>query len=176
MTIRDADAGADGAACAAVYAPYVTDSVISFEAEPPSAAEMTSRIATLQATHPWLVLERDGVVAGYAYGSPHHPRAAYRWAADVSVYVAREHHRTGAGRALYTELLRRLDAQGFRTVCAGVSLPNDASVGLHEALGFVPVGVYRAVGWKHGAWWDVGWWQLDLRPPSADTPAEPRLP
>jgi len=136
---------------------------------------MGRRMDRLTATHPWLVAERDGIVAGFAYGAPHRDRSAYRWAADVSVYVDRERHRQGVGRELYVALLELLRRQGFRWACAGVTLPNDASVGLHEALGFEPVGVYREIGWKDGAWRDVGWWQLELDR-SGGAPVEPLGP
>lgn len=99
---------------------------------------------------------------GYAYGGPFMARAAYRWAASVSVYLDGGRRRTGAGRALYTALFERLAERGIRTVLAGVALPNDASEGLHRALGFEPVGTYRRVGWKHGEWHDVAWYQKDL--------------
>jgi phosphinothricin acetyltransferase len=176
IVIRDADPERDAAACAAIYAPYVSDGVASFETAPPDAAEMEQRIARNWATHPWLVAERDGRVAGFAYGCPHRTRAAYRWAADVSVYVGADHQRSGVGRALYEALLPLLRAQGICTVCAGVTLPNPASVALHEAMGFQPVGVYRSIGWKFGAWHDVGWWQLELERPSGGAPAEPGPP
>ena len=158
--IRDAGP-ADGAACAAIYAPYVTDTVITFEYAPPTAAEMAARIAAAQRGHAWLVLadQDTGRVAGYAYGHEYHARAAYRWSCEVSVYLEMGRRRTGAGRALYKELLPRLAGRGFRMAIAGVSLPNAASVGLHEAMGFTPVGIYREVGWKLGGWRDVGWWQ-----------------
>jgi phosphinothricin acetyltransferase len=159
---RPADPDRDGAACAAIYAPYVTGSVVSFEEEAPGAAEMTRRIAATTATHPWIVAERDGAVAGYAYASRHRDRAAYRWAADVAVYVDARHHGAGVGRELYAELLEQLRGRGLRWACAGIALPNPASVGLHEAFGFEPVGVYREIGFKAGGWHDVGWWQLDL--------------
>jgi len=174
--IRHADPDADAAAFAAIYAPYVSDSVISFELEPPSAEEMAERIRAGTATHPWLVFEEGGKVLGFAYGGQHHHRAAYRWSADVTVYVARGMHRRGIGRALYTALFELLRRQGFRVLCAGVTLPNDGSVGLHESLGFELVGVYRNVGWKDGRWHDVGWWQLDLGAPEGDPPADPRGP
>src|SRR5579875_154873 len=162
MVIRDADPVRDAAACAAIYAPAVRDSAISFEEVPPGADEMAARIAALGAIRPWLVAERDGSVAGFAYGSLHRERAAYRWASDVSVYVAADQRRRGIGRALYVALLDRLAAQGLRMACAGIALPNPASVALHESLGFRPVGVYRNIGFKLGRWWDVGWWQLAL--------------
>jgi phosphinothricin acetyltransferase len=122
------------------------------------------------------VAERDGRVTGFAYASPHRARAAYRWAADVTVYVDAAHQRLGIGRTLYESLFELLRRQGLRILCAGVTLPNDASVALHEAFGFVHVGVYRDIGWKDGSWRDVGWWQLDLGAPAGDPPPEPLPP
>ena len=159
--VRDATA-ADAEACRAIYAPYVRDTVISFESEPPTEAEMAARIAAANATHAWLVLEDDGEVVGYAYGGPFAPRAAYQWACEVSVYVEIDRHRTGAGRALYEALLTRLAERGFHMAVAGMALPNDASVALHRALGFEPVGTWRRIGFKHGAWHDVAWTQRQL--------------
>ena len=159
--VRDATA-ADAAACRAIYVPYVVDTVISFELEPPTEAEMAERIATAAATHAWLVLEADGEVIAYAYGGPFAARAAYRWACEVSVYVERGRRRTGAGRALYEALLARLTERGFHMAVAGMTLPNDASVALHEAMGFEPVGTWRRIGFKHGAWHDVAWTQRRL--------------
>jgi phosphinothricin acetyltransferase len=165
----------DGDALAAIYAPAITDAATSFELTPPTGAEMAERVAA-QAPHaPWLVLVRAGEVAGYAYASRHRERAAYQWSIDVSVYVGAGHHRTGAARALYTSLFALLTLQGFYTAHAGIALPNAASVGLHEAMGFRPIGVYPAVGFKHGAWRDVGWWRLPLRP-CEGTPVPPRAP
>lgn len=152
----------DAAACAAIYAPYVTDTAISFEADPPSAAEMGERIAAAVRTHAWLVLERKGRVVGYAHGAPFKSRTAYRWSCEVSVYLERDRRRTGGGRALYEALLARLAERGFRTAVAGMTLPNDASVGFHRAMGFEPVGTYRRIGWKHGRWHDVAWTQRAL--------------
>jgi phosphinothricin acetyltransferase len=169
MLIRDARPAQDAAACAAIYAPYVRETVISFEDVPPSADELAQRIETITQTHPWLVAEDENQLIGFAYGSCHRERAAYRWAADVAVYVTPGRQRAGVGRALYQTLFGRLAQQGYRIACAGIALPNAASVGLHEALGFQPVGVYRQIGWKLGGWHDVGWWQLEL--PGAD-PAE----
>ena len=161
MIIRDAVV-ADAEAVAAIYAPYVRETAISFEAEPPAAEEMAERIAAAQRSHAWLVLEEDGEVGGYAYGGPFMARAAYQWATAVSVYLAPGRRRTGAGRALYEALFDRLAGRGHRTALAGIALPNDASVGLHRAMGFEPVGTYRRVGWKHGRWHDVAWYQRDL--------------
>jgi phosphinothricin acetyltransferase len=163
----------DAEACAAIYAPYVTDTAITFETEPPSPTEMAERIATAQRTHAWLVLEHDGRVVGYAYGGRYKPRPAYRWACEVSVYLERGRRRTGGGRALYRALFDKLAERGFRTAVAGMTLPNEASVGLHRAMGFEPVGTYRRIGWKHGAWHDVAWTQLFIAT-ADDPPAEPR--
>jgi L-amino acid N-acyltransferase YncA len=162
----------DARQIAAVYAPIVHDTPISFEVTPPDAAEMRQRIADTTRRWPWLVAERDGGVTGYAYAAPHHTRAAYAWSADVSVYVAGDAQRAGHARALYTALLRLLTAQGYTSASAGIALPNGASVGLHEALGFVPIGVFRGVGYKLGQWWDVGWWQRRLPLPN-DEPSPP---
>jgi L-amino acid N-acyltransferase YncA len=159
--IRDAVA-ADAERCAAIYAPYVRETAISFESEPPAAEEMARRIAEAQRAHAWLVLETDGEVIGYAYGGPFMARAAYQWATTVSVYLEQGRRRTGGGRALYEALFDRLAARGHRSALAGIALPNDASIGLHQALGFEPVGTYRRVGWKLGRWHDVAWYQRDL--------------
>ncbi|HEV7459482.1 MAG TPA: GNAT family N-acetyltransferase [Solirubrobacteraceae bacterium] len=153
---------ADAAACAAIYAPYVTDTAISFETVPPGTDEMANRIAAALRSHAWVVLEPEGTVLGYAYGGPFEPRAAYRWSCQVSVYVELGRRRTGAGRALYSALFARLAERGFRNAAAGMTLPNDASSGLHRAMGFQPVGTYRRIGWKHGAWHDVAWVQRAL--------------
>jgi phosphinothricin acetyltransferase len=160
-TVRDAVPG-DAPRCAEIYAPYVLDTAVSFETEPPAPGEMGRRIADAQREHAWLVLEDGGTVTGFAYGGPFNARAAYRWSAAVSVYLELGRRRTGAGRALYTALFDRLAERGMRTLLAGVALPNDASLGLHTALGFEPVGTYRRVGWKHGRWHDVLWLQRDL--------------
>jgi phosphinothricin acetyltransferase len=152
----------DAPRCAEIYAPYVLDSAISFETDAPSAEEMARRIAAAQEGHAWLVLEDAGDVVGYAYGGPFMARAAYRWSTAVSVYLEQDRRRTGAGRALYEALFERLAARGFRTALAGITLPNEASVGLHRALGFELVGTYRRVGWKAGAWHDVAWLQRPL--------------
>lgn len=172
VAIRPADAARDAGACSRIYAPYVTDSVISFEEVAPGAQEMAARIQLVTAAYPWLVAERDGAVAGFAYATRHRERASYRWAVDVTVYLDAAHHRHGIGRRLYEALFARLRAQGFHVAVAGITLPNAASVGLHEALGFELVGIYRGIGWKAGSWRDVGWWQLQLLPADG-APAEP---
>jgi L-amino acid N-acyltransferase YncA len=153
----------DAAGVVGIYAPIVAGTAASFEVDPPDAAAMAARIAGTLARLPWLVDERGGGLAGYAYASQHRDRAAYRWSVDVSVYVAAAARGAGVGRGLYGPLLTLLAAQGFVNAYAGITLPNPASVRLHEGFGFAPVGVYRAVGFKLGAWWDVGWWALRLR-------------
>lgn len=162
---------ADGAGIAAVYAPVVAATVISFEQTPPDADEMTRRMLVTPRL-PWLVAQREDEVVGFAYGSAHRARAAYRWAVECSVYLAPSEHRRGTGRALYTRLFDALRELGYVRVLAGITLPNVASVGLHEAMGFEPVGVYRQVGFKDGRWHDVGWWQLTVM----DLPSPPSEP
>jgi len=172
ISVRVAAPG-DAGAVAAIYAPYVQGTAISFEERPPSPAEWAARIDRTLATHPFLVACGGGEVLGYAYAGRHRARHAYRFAADVSVYVAASGHRRGVGRVLYRALLDALRRQGVWRVHAGLTLPNPASVGLHEALGFRPVGVYRSVGYKLGAWRDVGWWAMSLRE-GEGPPEEPR--
>jgi L-amino acid N-acyltransferase YncA len=172
MAVRAAT-GRDARACAAIYAPYVTDTAVSFELEPPGAAEVAGRIAAAAARHAWLVLEDAGRVVGFAYGQPFRERAAYRWACETSIYLELGRRRTGGGRVLYQALLARLAERGYLQAVAGMTLPNEASEGLHRALGFEPVGVYRRVGWKHGAWHDVAWVQKTIGT-GEDPPAEPR--
>ena len=152
----------DASAFARIYAPFVEATRVSFEETVPTPDEMAERISNTLQTLPWLTLEEDGAILGYAYASPHRARPAYRWSVDVSAYLASEARGKGHGRALYEVLLDLLTRQGYTAAYAGIALPNDASVGLHEAMGFTPVGVYRGVGFKSGEWHDVGWWQRDL--------------
>ncbi len=123
---------------------------------------MAARIAAAQATHEWLVLEDVGQLVGYAYAHAFNPRAAYRWSTETSIYVDDERHRSGAGRKLYTQLLRRLTERGYRRAFAGITQPNEASNAFHRSFGFREAGLYRRVGWKHQSWHDVAWMQLDL--------------
>jgi len=175
-TIRTAEPDRDAAACVAIYAPYVEQGATSFEEASPGPGEFAERIAATLETYPWLVAELGGAAVGYAYACPHRARPAYRWAVEVSVYVAAEARRQGVARALYGELASRLRDQNFHVACAGITLPNEASVALHESVGFEPVGVYRRIGWKDGSWRDVGWWQLELQSPGKEKPPEPVSP
>ncbi|HEV2757515.1 MAG TPA: GNAT family N-acetyltransferase [Actinomycetota bacterium] len=155
---------ADAAGVLAIYAPVVRESVATFETEPPSEEEMRERIAALLPSHPWIVDESDGEVAGYAYAAPYHPRPAYAWSCEVSVYVGAAGRGRGVGRALLDELLERLGAAGFVNATARIALPNDASVRLFESRGFERVGLVRGIGFKLGRWVDVGEWQKELGP------------
>jgi len=164
--------GIDAPAIAAIYAPIVRDTCISFELEPPSVEEMRLRIESTLARLPWLVAEDlHGAVSGYAYASRHRERPAYQWSVDTSAYVRHDVRHTGVGKALYGALLEKLAAQGYFQAFAGIALPNAASVALHESVGFQHLGTYRDVGFKNGTWHDVGWWQRRLRP--ASLPAAP---
>ena len=173
MKIRTATPD-DAAAVAAIYAPIVQHTAISFETEPPDATEMRSRIEKTLALLPWLVAEDDaGHVCGYVYASKHRERAAYQWSVDTTVYVREDQRGRGVGRALYGQLLPLLASLGYCQAFAGIALPNAGSVALHEAVGFVALGVYRDVGFKQGQWRDVGWWQKTLSRPDAPEPPRP---
>lgn len=173
MRIRVASLEADAARVAEIYAPYVSDSVVSFEEVPPTSGEMADRMRSTLAWTPWLVAAADdGRVIGYGYASRHHDRAGYRWSVDISVYVDGEWQRRGVGRALYGELMPILRRQGFVNVYAGIALPNPASVALHESLGMTLVGVYEKVGFKLGQWPSVAWYGMQLMDPPSD-PHEP---
>jgi len=166
---------ADASQIAAIYRHYVEGSVISFELEAPAAPLMAERVARVLEKLPWLVCVVGDAIQGYAYASPHHQRAAYQWSVDSSVYVHPEQRCRGLGQALYGELFGRLRALGYYTAFAGITLPNPASVALHERFGFEPVGVYRKAGFKFGRWHDVGWWQKPLRPYLVPTDIPTRL-
>ena len=167
--IRLADAG-DVDAMLAIYAPVVENTAISFETVAPSADEFGARLSAALARYPWLVCEIDGRVAGYAYAGAFKARAAYQWSVEVTVYVHADYRRLGVGRAVYESLFACLRLQGFRAAYAGIALPNAASVALHESMGFERVGVYPKVGYKLGAWRDVGWWRLALSDADDDEP------
>ncbi len=157
----------DAAAIADIYAPFVESSATSFETEAPSADGIRRRVRETTITHPWLVCVCGDTVAGYAYATTHRARAAYQWSVEASVYVHGSFRRAGVARGLYTSLFAILAAQGFVNAYAGITLPNESSVALHESLGFRPVGVYRTIGYKAGAWHDVGWWHLTVKDPPA---------
>jgi L-amino acid N-acyltransferase YncA len=171
-TIRLATAF-DASAMAAIYRPYCEGSAVSFEQVAPDAVEMAKRIATVTTQRPWIVLEDAGAVVGYAYAGPHNERWAYRWSVNTAIYISGTHQRRGAGRALYATLFDLLRHLGYYRAVAGITLPNPASVGLHEAMGFALVGVYRDIGHKLGAWRDVGWYEAEIQPLVAE-PQEPR--
>lgn len=162
----------DASASAAIYAPYVRDTIVSFETEAPDSAEMAARIEKIGSRHPWLVAEQGDDLLGYAYACEHRSRLAYRWSVDVAVYLAPSAQRRGIGKALYERLFALLRVLGYVNAYGGIALPNDASVRLHEAVGFERIGVCRHVGYKQGRWSDVGWWQLPL----VEAPADPHEP
>ncbi len=173
MRLRAASSD-DAAAVSAIYAPYVMGSIVSFEMEPPTPAEMLARIEAGAGLYPWIAAEDDtDAIAGYAYATAFRPRPAYRFAVETSVYLAPAFQGQGVGTRLYSSLLATLEAQGFAQAIAAISLPNPSSVRLHEALGFTSAGRYAQVGYKVGGWHDVGLWQRPLAAP-ADPPAEPR--
>jgi phosphinothricin acetyltransferase len=163
----------DASGILAIYAPYCDSSTVSFETVAPTPAQMSQRIERITTQYPWIVGEIDGEVAGYVYAGQHRERAAYRWMVDAAVYISPNHRRRNLGTALYTALFAILREQGYFKAFAGITLPNAASVRLHESVGFRPIAVYRGVGYKMGQWLDVGWWQLDLQP-EVENPAEPR--
>ena len=170
--IRFASPG-DAAPIAAIYAPIVAETIISFEEVPPDAVAMRERIVAADGVWPWLVDERDATVAGFVYAGPHRARASYRWSVDVSAYVAPAFQRRGVARALYGRLFGVLVTQGYYQAFAGITLPNDASVALHRSAGFEPIGTYRNVGFKFGAWRDTIWLARPLRP-FDPAPRDPR--
>jgi phosphinothricin acetyltransferase len=154
---------ADSEAIARIYNHYVQNTVITFEEEPVSAQDMATRIAETQSlTLPWLVAEVDGAIVGYAYGRKWRPRSAYRYSAETTIYLERGYEGRGIGKTLYSGLLPLLRARGIHVAIGGVALPNEASVALHEKLGFERVATFRQVGFKHDRWVDVAYWQLLL--------------
>jgi phosphinothricin acetyltransferase len=161
---------ADAEQIASIYRPYVEQSRISFEEKAPDATEIARRMSG--PVHPWLVADEGGRIVGYASTSPMRDRAAYRWSVETGIYLAPEAQGRGFGRRLLTAHLDLLERQCFVTIVAGIALPNEASVALHEKLGFALSGIERGVGYKLGQWVDVGRWQKDLAQREAQ-PAEP---
>ncbi|HKI98922.1 MAG TPA: arsinothricin resistance N-acetyltransferase ArsN1 family B [bacterium] len=162
----------DAEGCLAIYRPFVEQTAVSFETEVPTPAELSARIGDVLQRAPWLVCEAEGGIAGYAYATRYRPRQAYQWSVETTIYLAETARGRGFGRALYTNLLACLRRQGYVNAYAVITLPNPASVGLHEALGFRPLGVFESVGYKLDRWHDVGWWHLRIQPP----PAQPHAP
>ena len=152
----------DAPAILEIYAPYVTDTVISFEYEVPSLVEFTSRVETIGALHPYLVWEEDGKLLGYAYAHPYAVRPAYQWGAELTVYLRPEARGRGIGTKLYGALLDLLRLQGVRTVYGCITAENEASVAMHRALGFREGGLFRKAGFKQGRWLDVLWLEKDI--------------
>ena len=164
MAIRIACAD-DAAAVHAIYAPSVTHGVATFETSLPGVPAMRERIAIRLAHYPWLVCEHAGEVLAYAYASRFRERAAYDWIAETSIYVRGDAQRHGIARRLYEVLLETMRLQGINQAVGVITLPGEASVRMHEAMGFEPAGVWRQSGYKLGRWWDVGVWQKTLQPP-----------
>lgn len=162
----------DAEGCLAIYRPVVRHTAISFETEVPTPDQFRARIGDVLTRAPWLVADSGDAIEGYAYATPYRNRAAYRWSMETTVYVAESAQRHGLGRRLYAALLECLREQGYVNALAAITLPNPASVALHERLGFRPAGVLAGVGYKLGRWHDVGWWQLRLRP-NEDPPRDP---
>ncbi len=167
---------ADAPAIAAIYAPIVRDTSISFEVDPPSVDQMRARIETIAAARPWIVAADGDTILGYAYASEFASRAAYRWSVFTTVYVAPAVHRRGVGRALYVELFARLSELGYRRAFAWITLPNDPSLGLHRALGFTDAGIMHRAGYKFNAWHDVAFLERSLGSDPAPPDGEPRTP
>lgn len=153
----------DAAAVAAIYRPIVTGTVISFELKPPTAEEMAQRMERAGDSHAWLVADVGGAIAGYAYGKPHRPRAAYQHAVETSAYIHGDFRGRGIAGRLYEQLFRDLAGKGYFHAFAGITLPNDASVALHKSVGFTSIGCFPRVGYKLGAWHDVSWWYAEIR-------------
>lgn len=153
----------DAAAVAAIYRPIVTGTVISFELKPPTAEEMAQRMERAGDSHAWLVADVGGAIAGYAYGTPHRPRAAYQYAVETSAYIHGDFRGRGIAGRLYEQLFRDLAGKGYFHAFAGITLPNDASVALHKSVGLTSIGCFPRVGYKLGAWHDVSWWYAEIR-------------
>jgi phosphinothricin acetyltransferase len=146
----------------AIYNPHVRDTVVTFEELPVTDEEMGRRIAEVTEHWPWLVLEQDSAIVGYAYAAAWKSRSAYRFSVESTVYVVPTFARRRVGTRLYEALIAALRARSVHSVIGGIALPNEASVALHEKLGFVKIGQFHEVGWKLGRWIDVGYWELLL--------------
>lgn len=153
----------DSAAICQIYNHYVMHSCASFEEKPVSEAIMAQRIAEISARFPWLVYEQQGEVVAYAYLSAWKPRSAYRFSAESSIYLAPNIVSQGIGKKLYQQLLKQVEDYPIATILAGVSLPNEASEGLHQSLGFNKVAELEKVGYKFGRWISVAYWQRHIK-------------
>jgi L-amino acid N-acyltransferase YncA len=177
MQIRSADPETDAAACVEIYAPFVFESAVSFDEQPPTVAEFAEKIRKLSAGYPFLVAEApEGVIAGFAYAGSYRERPAYRWSAESSVYTHPDYRGHGVGKLLYVTLIEMLRAQGIRAVVAGITQPNPASMALHHSCGFQTVGTFERIGYKFGAWRDVAFLLLQLAQDGDAPPPEPGAP
>jgi len=155
-----------------IYRSYIIDSAVSFETVVPTVDEMAKRIRHSLDSHCWLVWEEQEQLGGYAYACQHHPRAAYRWAVDVSIYIGESQQGKGLGKRLYAALFAILRRQGYANAYSCICLPHPKSVGIHEYFGFKKVAHFNKVGYKLDQWWDVGWWELSLLEKEID-PVQP---
>jgi L-amino acid N-acyltransferase YncA len=162
----------DAASILEIYCPYIRETAITFELEPPPIIEIQERINQTLELFPWLIWEQEGLILGYAYASPFKSRCAYSWSVESTIYVRQKHHGKGIGKMLYQSLLANLKSQGAVNVIGGIALPNAASVGLHESLGFKQAAQFKDVGFKLGRWWDVGYWQLQIQKPNEPKPLQ----
>jgi phosphinothricin acetyltransferase len=167
LIVRRAKAG-DAKVLRDIYRPWVERTAVSFELEVPSVAEFERRIESAVGRWAWLVAELHGRQVGYAYGTAHRAREAYRTSVETSAYVLEDYQRQGIGRALYARLLDDLCERGYASAYAGITLPNEPSIGFHLSMGFEPIGVFPRVGWKLGAWHDVAWYYRPLAGPVRD--------
>jgi L-amino acid N-acyltransferase YncA len=164
---------ADIPAILEIYNYYVCHTAISFETEVPDLTAFTERFNNIAACYPFLVYKENGEILGYAYGGKHRQRQAYKWSVDVTIYLDKDARGRGIGKLLYSNLFDLLKKQGFYTAYAGITLPNEQSVGIHEHFGFKKVAHYNKVGYKRDQWWDVGWWELELNTKRNEVPEDP---
>lgn len=173
VLLRAADE-ADASAMLALYAPYVLQTTVSSEYEPPLLEVFVERMRTYGARLPWLVCTVDGEVVGYGYASPHRARAAYQWSCETSIYVDAAWHRCGIAGAIYAALFELLAMQGYYNIFVGITSPNERSMKFHKAMGFIISGAYQESMYKFGQWRDVLWMGKSLRP--HDGEPQPTVP
>lgn len=160
----------DSASILDIYAPYISDTSITFECEVPTVQEFAKRVRSISEIYPWIVCRIDDCLAGYAYASQHHERVAYQWSVNLSVYIKDEYQRKGLARVLYTTLFELLGHLGYFRGLAGITYPNPKSERFHSNFGFRQVGVYHNVGYKLGQWHDVVWYEMAIKEPAQDPP------